>query len=445
MTSQPTQFETSQTQNTSRPTQGNIVSTPSRLQPHGVDPMLQLMFTSQKQQQQMLDAIQLPKTEIVKFDGDPLMYWLFIRSFENNVDRVLVDNTSKLTRLIYYCTGKALKAIQCCAAINPDEGFYRAKSILKERFGNDYVIAEAWITKVTSGSRIRPSDREGLQEFSDDLNSCQETLTAMGRLTEIMNQQSLVNIVERLPIYLLNRWRREAHKITKRHGRTSFTDIVSFVKDAAEDIAFNKSIETGVFPSKLKIAKVIPIYKSKDKQSFTNYRPISLLPSISKIYEKLVHKRLYAFMTNNLIMNKHQFGFRQGHSTINAITKFTYDTLQALDSGHDNLSVFLDLSKAFDTINHQLLCRKLQHYGICGVALEWFRSYLSERKQYVSYKGINSQSYSITCGVPQGSVLGPLLFIIYTNDLPGSLRCTTCILFADDTTIYCSGCNIKEL
>ena len=153
-------------------------------------------------------------------------------------------------------------------------------------------------------------------------------------------------------------------------------------------------------------------------------------------------------MTNNLIMNKNQFGFRQRHSTINAITKFTYDTLQALDSGHDNLSVFLmflDLSKAFDTINHQLLCRKLQHYEIRGVALEWFRSYLSERKQYVSYKGTNSQSYSITCGVPQGSVLGPLLFIIYTNDLPGSLRCTTCILFADDTTIYCSGCNIKEL
>ena len=142
---------------------------------------------------------------------------------------------SIIARLIYYCTGKALKAIQCYAAINPDEGFYKAKYILKERFGNDFVIAEAWITKVTSGSRIRPSDREGLQEFSDDLYSCQETLTAMGRLTEIMNQQSLVNIVERLPIYLLNRWRREAHKITKRHGRTSFTGIVSFVKDAAEE------------------------------------------------------------------------------------------------------------------------------------------------------------------------------------------------------------------
>jgi retron-type reverse transcriptase len=177
-------------------------------------------------------------------------------------------------------------------------------------------------------------------------------------------------------------------------------------------------METGVFPSKLKIAKVIPIYKSKDKQSFTNYRPISLLPSISKIYEKIVHNRLYSYMTMNSLMNKNQYGFRKGHSTINAVSKFTYDTLHALDSGNYNLSVFLDLSKAFDTINHSLLCKKLSHYGIRGVALGWFRSYLTERKQYVSYKGTDSKLYPIICGVPQGSVLGPLLFIIYSNDLP---------------------------
>ena len=113
----------------------------------------------------------------------------------------------------------------------------------------------------------------------------------------------------------------------------------------------------------------------------------------------------------------------------------------------DDLSI--NIQGEFESIFMEISCnyfsRKLQHYGIRGVALEWFRSYLSERKQDVSYKGTNSKSYSITCGVPQGSVLGPLLFVIYTNDLPGSLRCTTCILLADDTTIYSSGCNIKEL
>jgi len=156
-------------------------------------------------------------------------------------------------------------------------------------------------------------------------------------------------------------------------------------------------------------------------------------------------------MTINSLMNKNQYiyiyiyGFRKGHSTINAVSKFTYDTLLVLESSNYTLSVFLDHSKAFDTINHNLLCKTLCHYGIRSVALEWFRSYLTERKQYIYYKCIGSKLFPITCGVSQGSVLGPLLFILYSNDLPGSLRCTACILFADDTTIYVSGKNITEL
>jgi len=150
-------------------------------------------------------------------------------------------------------------------------------------------------------------------------------------------------------------------------------------------------------------------------------------------------------MTINSLMNKNQYGFRKGHSTINAVSKLTYDNLLALKSSNYILSVFLDLPKAIDTINHNLLCTKLCHYGIRGVASEWFRSYLTKRKQYVYYKCIDSNLFPITCGVPQGSVLGPLLFILYSNDLPESLRCTACILFADDTAIYVSGKNITEL
>ena len=204
-------------------------------------------------------------------------------------------------------------------------------------------------------------------------------------------------------------------------------------------------METGVVPDILKIAKVIPIYKAKDPQHCTNYRPISLLPVISKLLGKVVHKRLYTFMNIHNIFYPSQYGFRPKHSTINAITEFTSDVLSSRDNKEHTAGVFLDLSKAFDTINHSTLLKKLQHYGIRGMALEWFRSYLNNRKQYVSYKDTDSIIMEMTCGVPQGSVLGPLLFIIYTNDLPNALIHSNCILFADDTTVYYSSKHIPDI
>jgi hypothetical protein len=210
-------------------------------------------------------------------------------------------------------------------------------------------------------------------------------------------------------------------------------------------ILINKSLESGIVPDACKIAKVTPIYKSKDKESFTNYRPISLLPSTSKILEKVIHKRVYYFLQQQNILYHSQYGFRPKHSTTNAVCEFISNTLNSLDNNQTTLGVFLDLSKAFDTIDHNILLHKLSHYGIRGIALDWFKSYLSNRKQYVSYKGSSSRSHEITCGVPQGSVLGPLLFIIYTNDLPISLTYSKCVLFADDTTIYYSSDNIDNI
>ena len=207
----------------------------------------------------------------------------------------------------------------------------------------------------------------------------------------------------------------------------------------------NKSLEAGYVPNIFKLAKVTPIYKAKNVQELTNYRPISLLPSMSKILEKIIHKRLYNFLNSQNLFYPSQYGFRPKHSTINAITEFTSHVLTSFENQEHSLSVFLDLSKAFDTIDHSILLRKLSHYGIRGVALDWFRSYLSGRKQFVNFKGINSNILEVNCGVPQGSVLGPLLFIIYTNDLPNTIKYSKCILFADDTTMFYSTKHPDEL
>ena len=207
----------------------------------------------------------------------------------------------------------------------------------------------------------------------------------------------------------------------------------------------NRSLSEGVVPKSMKVAKVVPIYKSKDHQLFTNYRPISLLPTVSKILEKVIHIRLYNFLSSQAVFYHSQYGFRAKHSTVHAVCELVHEILRSFEQRTYTLATFLDLSKAFDTIDHDILLHKLSHYGIRGIALQWFKSYLSDRKQLVCYNGHRSDQFEIKCGVPQGSVLGPLLFIIYTNDLSKVLTQAKCILFADDTTVYASSKNVHDL
>lgn len=200
-------------------------------------------------------------------------------------------------------------------------------------------------------------------------------------------------------------------------------------------IIINQSLLTGIYPEKLKIAKVIPLYKKGEKHNIENFRPVSLLSSISKVFEKVAYIQLSDYFTNNKLWFDGQYGFRNEHSTELAAVELTDRIMEALDKQHIAVSIFMDLSKAFDTLDHSILLSKLKFYGITGTALEWFTSYLSNRKQYVEIEGVCSTQEIIQTGVPQGSILGPILFLIYINDIHNASDAFNYILFADDTNL----------
>ena len=207
----------------------------------------------------------------------------------------------------------------------------------------------------------------------------------------------------------------------------------------------NESFLSGVFREKMQHAKVIPLFKKGCPVTASNYGPISLLSVFSKITEKLMYERLYNFLEVHNGLYNLQFGFRASHSINHALISLTESIKNSLDNKHFGCGIFIDLQKAFDTVDHEILLKKLEHYGIRGTALSWFSFYLSNRSQYVSVNGHNSSHLNVTCGVPQGSVLGPLLFLIYINDLPKSSNKLSFYLFADDTNIYFESDNLNHL
>ena len=207
----------------------------------------------------------------------------------------------------------------------------------------------------------------------------------------------------------------------------------------------NLSLSTGVYPHKLKIAKVVPIHKKGDSTSMNNYRPISILSTINKIFEKILHARLIKYIDDFNILYKYQFGFRKNHSTELALIEIVDQIRMSLNKGDMSCGIFIDLSKAFDTVNHEILIDKLHHYGIRGKALDLFKSYLGNRQQFASIDKFKSNTRPINCGVPQGSVLGPLFFILFINDLPKCCPQGNFRIFADDTNVFIHGKTIKEL
>ena len=299
---------------------------------------------------------------------------------------------------------------------------------------NPTKIAEEFNTYFsTIASKLQPNVHPGAQDFHNYLYNPVE----QNFIFEPVDPEEMISIINSLENGKAsgpNSIPSEIFKLIKANICHPLTELI------------NMSFATGEYPDKLKVAKVVPVFKNKgDYLQVSNYRPISLLSNINKVFEKLVYSRVYSFLDLHNVIYDLQFGFRAGHSTNHALISLTEKVREALDSSNFACGIFIDLQKAFDTVHHDILLSKLNHYGIRGIANNWFRSYLLNRQQFVSINGFDSSMKTMDYGVPQGSVLGPLLFLIYINDLNNAIKFCITHHFADDTSLLYSNRSLKRI
>ena len=246
----------------------------------------------------------------------------------------------------------------------------------------------------------------------------------------------------------------KVYKLLNKLGANKATGLdglpARFIKDSIDYIVkpitfiVNIYISTGVVPADLKTARVVPLFKKSDKTQPGNYRPVSILSVVSKIVEKVVYEQVETYLNDKGLLYEFQSGFRPGYSTDTTLIYLSDYIKRQMDTRNYTGVVLIDLQKAFDTVDHNILLDKLYAVGLNSMAINWFRSYLTGRFQVVDVQGVHSDYSEITCGVPQGSILGPLLFLLYVNDMKSSVECEL-ILYADDSILIATGKCIKDI